>query len=64
MPNRIFADCPHCGKRNTYTPAELEQTQPGAKVWRTLRTPRPLEPQEYVVACRHCHQTFKIVVES
>ncbi|MBC7226888.1 MAG: hypothetical protein H5T61_06605 [Thermoflexales bacterium] len=62
MSDRIFADCPHCGKRNTYTRAELEEARPGAKVWRALRSPRPPEPREYVVTCRHCHQPFKVIV--
>ncbi|MCS7178594.1 MAG: hypothetical protein RML46_12860 [Anaerolineae bacterium] len=63
MPDRVFAQCPHCGQPNAYSRTELEETQPGAKVWRSLRPPRPPEPQEYVVTCQYCHRAFKIVVE-
>lgn len=63
MTDRVFADCPHCGNRNTYALAELEQVQPAARwVFRPSPSQRPPEPQEYIVTCQQCGQSFKIVV--
>ncbi len=63
MPDRVFAHCPHCRQENVYTLAELTEEQTVAKtVFRSFRPPPAPEPQEYVVTCRYCHQTFKILV--
>lgn len=63
MSDRVFADCPRCGKRSAYSRAELDQARPAARwVFRKTPPPHPPEPQEYVVTCQHCGQSFKIVV--
>ncbi|MGB9890579.1 MAG: hypothetical protein ACPLTQ_13070 [Anaerolineae bacterium] len=63
MPDRVPANCPHCGKQNIYDLAELAEEQTVAKtVFRAFRPPPIPEAREYVVTCRYCHQTFKICV--
>ncbi len=62
MPDRISARCPHCGQPNTYSLMDLEQSHPAARGSRLARPVPTSEPQEYIVACRHCHRAFKVTV--
>ncbi len=66
MPDRFFTECPHCGRTNTYSMAELMQVQPAAKGAQALRLRyRPLPapgPQEYVVRCNYCQRPFKVIL--
>lgn len=55
----IFAQCPHCEKKNSLEREKLDQETEVAK---GLTVYRGEDKQEYRVVCQHCFKPFKIRV--
>ena len=62
MPPFVNPDCPHCGKKNRFDIAELEEKS--GTLLRRISLQSVMQPKEYSVTCQHCGKKFKFAEEA